>query len=95
MKSAYEIAMERLNKSAPPVVKVTDEQKKQLAELDSVYSAKIAEREIFVKDELEKAAAAGDPEAMEQLRKQLVSDRKSLQAELEEKKEKIRQGSKP
>jgi hypothetical protein len=89
MKSAYELAMERLNK-ASPAVKLTAEQKKKLAELDSVYSAKIAEREIFVKGELTKAAEAGDPETMEQIQKQLVSDRKSLQAELEEKKEKVR-----
>ena len=91
MKSAYEIAMERLNKSGPPPAKLTDAQKKQLAELDSVYSAKIAEREIFVKGELAKAAAGGDIEAMQQIEKQLVSDRKTLQSELEEKKEKIRQ----
>jgi hypothetical protein len=91
MKSAYELAMERLNKTAP-VQKLTDAQKKQLAELDSKYAAKIAEREIFVKGELNKAAAQGDQEAFEQLQKQLVSDRKSLEAEREEKKEKVRQG---
>ncbi|MBM3831762.1 MAG: hypothetical protein FJ403_00505 [Verrucomicrobia bacterium] len=90
MKSAYELAMERLNKTAP-TVKLTEDQKKQLAELDSVYAAKIAEREIFINGELGKAAQKGDYEAMEQLQKQLVSDRKSLQAELEEKKEKVRQ----
>ena len=89
MKSSYELAMERLNKSAPPPAKLTDDQKKQLAELDSVYSAKIAEREIFVKSELAKAAAKGDYESMAQIEKQLTSDRKSLQAELEEKKERI------
>lgn len=82
--------MERLAKSAP-TVKLTDQQKQALAELDSRYSAKIAEREIFVKGEMAKAMAAGDEEAMEQLQKQLVSDRRSLQAELEEKKEAIRQ----
>ena len=89
MKSAYELAMERLNKTSP-MTKLSDEQKKQLAELDSQYAAKIAEREIFVKGELAKAAAKGDFDAMEQLEKQLVSDRKSLQTELEEKKEKVR-----
>lgn len=90
MKSAYELAMERLNKSTP-MTKITDDQKKQLAELDSVYAAKIAEREIFIKGELAKAAANDDFESMQQLEKQLVSDRKSLQTELEEKKEKVRQ----
>ncbi len=38
MKSAYELAMERLNKTAP-AAKVTDQQKKKLAELDSKFSS--------------------------------------------------------
>jgi hypothetical protein len=90
MKSAYELAMERLNKQGPQV-KLTNEQKKELAELDSRYAAKVAEREIFLKGELAKEAAKGDYEACAQLEKQLVSERKSIQAELEEKKEKVRQ----
>jgi hypothetical protein len=89
MKSAYELAMERLNKTAP-AYKLSDEQKKQLAELDSRYAAKIAEREIFLKGEIAKATAQGDQEALVQLERQLASDRKSLHAELEEKKEKVR-----
>lgn len=92
MKSAYELAMERLNKSAP-IHKLTDAQKKELAELDSTYAAKIAEREIFLKGEIEKAAGKGEWENMEQFQQQLARDRKSLQAELEEKKEKVRQAS--
>ena len=93
MKSAYELAMERLSKSAP-TVKLTAAQRKELAELDSLYASKIAQREIFLKGELAKAAAGGDFEAIEQLQKQLSSERKSLQADLEEKKEKIRGGEK-
>ena len=89
MKSSYELAMERLGKS-DPTTKLSDEQKKQLAELDSRYAAKIAEREIFLKGELRAAAAKGDAEACAQTEKQLVSERKNLQAELEEKKEKVR-----
>lgn len=91
MKSAYELAMERLSKTAPEV-KLTDEQKKQLAEIDSRYSAKIAEREIFLKDKLAAARAQGDFEAVSQIEKQLTSERKSLQAERDEKKERVRQG---
>jgi hypothetical protein len=91
MKSSYELAMERLNKSAP-TVKLSAEQKKQLAELDSKYAAKIAEREIFLKGELAAAAGKGDFEAVAQLEKQLVSERKILHAELEEKKGKLRKG---
>lgn len=92
MKTAYELAMERLSKGAP-VVKLTDEQKKQLAELESKCTAKIAERELFLKGEITKAVDKGDDEAIQQLEKQLVSDRKSIRAEFDEKKEKVRQGS--
>lgn len=89
MKSAYELAMERLNKTAP-TVKLTDDQKKQLADLESQCAAKIAEREIFLKGEIAKAIDRGDAEALTQLEKQLVSDRKSIRANFEEKKEKVR-----
>jgi hypothetical protein len=90
MKSAYELAMERLDKSSP-TTKVSAAQKKALAEMDALYASKIAEREIFLKDELAKASAKGDWEAIEQMQKQIVSEKKSLNAEREEKKEKIRQ----
>ena len=89
MKTAYELAMERLNKTAPSV-KLSEEQKRQIADLESQCAAKIAERELFLQGEIVKAVDKGDSEAMAQLEKQLVSDRKSLRAEFEEKKEKIR-----
>src|ERR1039458_10095185 len=57
MKTAYELAMERLSKAAP-ATKLTSAQKKQLAEVDSTYAAKIAGREIALKDEIGKLAAA-------------------------------------
>lgn len=87
MKSAYELALERLNKNAP-ATKLTARQKKALAELDSRYTAKIAEREIGLNAEI--ARAADDAEKKESLREQLVHERKQLQAELEEKKQKVR-----
>jgi hypothetical protein len=93
MKSAYELAMERLNKTAP-TAKLTEDQKKEMAEMDSVYSAKIAEREIFLKGQLAKAAEKGDYDEMQQLEQQLTRDRKTFQAELEEKKEKVRNAGK-
>jgi hypothetical protein len=93
MKSAYELAMERLNKSAPSL-KLSVKQKKELAELDSVYASKIAQRELFLKGEIAKAEMAGDFTTFEELQKQLVSERKALNAELEEKKEKVRSAGK-
>ena len=92
MKTAYELAMERLSKAAP-TVKLTAAQKAEIAELESKCAAKIAERELVLKGEIVKAVERGDAEATEQLEKQLVSDRKSLRADSEEKKEKVRQGA--
>jgi hypothetical protein len=89
MKTAYELAMERLGKGSPPV-KLTPEQKAALAELDARYRAKTAEREIALQGEQATAQEKGDFEAMEKAQQQLVADRKKLQAELEEKKEQIR-----
>ena len=90
MKTAYELAMERLSKASPSV-KLTDEQKKQLAELESQSSAKIAQRELLLQEEIAKAVDRGDQEAITQLERQLVSDRKSIRAEFEEKKDRVRQ----
>ena len=86
MKSSYELAMERLNKTAP-TTKLTAPQKKELAELDSRYAAKIAEREIALKGQI---VEVREPEKEESLRNQLVQELKKLQAELEEKKERVR-----
>jgi uncharacterized protein YydD (DUF2326 family) len=90
MKTAYELAMERLNKTAP-AVKLTGAQKKELAELDSKYAAKIAGRELALKDEMVRAAQ--DFEKADAFRQQLANERKKLQAELEEKKEAVRRAA--
>lgn len=92
MKSAYELAMERLNKTTP-TVKLTEAQKRKIAELDSKCQAKVAEREIGLKAEIAKAAQNGDFEAVEKLEQQLVHERKAIQAEFEEKKESVRQSA--
>ncbi|MCS1406953.1 MAG: hypothetical protein M2R45_00109 [Verrucomicrobia subdivision 3 bacterium] len=84
--------MERLQADSPSV-SLTDAQRAEIAELDSVYQAKIAEKEIFVKGELAKATEQGDVEAIASLERQLGTDRAALQAELEEKKEQIRLSS--
>jgi competence protein ComEC len=89
MKSAYELAMERLQKGEP-IVSLTDDQKKQLAEIDSTYRAKIAEKEVFLKDQIGKARAAGNFEEAEALEKQLATDIRRLQEDSEAKKEKLR-----
>jgi hypothetical protein len=89
MKSAYELAMERLQKASPSFT-LTDDQKKELADVDSKYRAKIAERELFLKEQIRKAQIEGKSEDIESLEKQLTSETRRLQEECETKKEKLR-----
>jgi hypothetical protein len=90
MKSAYELAMERLEKKAPSVT-LTTEQKEQIGEIDSSYRAKIAEKELFLKDQIRNARGGGSVDEAESLEKQLAIEVRRLQEDCEEKKEKLRQ----
>jgi hypothetical protein len=87
MKSAYEIAMSRLEAQAP-TVKLSEAQKAELAEIDNLYEAKVAERRVFLEGEIRKAA--GDSVAENELRRQLASEIARLEEEREHKKEKAR-----
>jgi hypothetical protein len=89
MKSAYELAMERLEKASPSIT-LTEDQKKELAEVDSVYRAKIVEKELFLKDQIRKSQSAGKFEEVESLEKQLASETRRLREQCEAKKKKLR-----
>ena len=91
MKSAYELAMERLAK-AEPTQKLTEAQKAQLAEVNSLYQAKLAERETFLKGLLAQAEAAGDGKEIAELRQQLARDLQTIREEWEGKKDRIWKG---
>jgi hypothetical protein len=89
MKSAYELAMERLQQTSPSL-SLSEEQKKALAEIDSKYRAKIAEKELFLRDQIRKAQTEGKADDIASLEKQLASDVRRLQEECEASKEKMR-----
>jgi hypothetical protein len=91
MKSAYELAMERLAKSDPDAGRpLTPEQKKELADIDRVFQGKIAEREIFLKKQLNDALADGKADDVQKIQQQITSERARLEEEREESKERIR-----
>ena len=81
--------MERLEKESP-TQELTEEQKAKLSELSKVYEAKIADKELLLNGEIAKAEAAGEFDQIEQLTKQLASERKVLEEELEQKKNEVR-----
>jgi hypothetical protein len=90
MKSAYELAMERLEKESPQV-KISDEKKQEIADIDSKHRAKIAERELFLKGKIEEANAEGDLSAAAQIEDELAREIRSLGARCEEQKESARE----
>jgi hypothetical protein len=90
MKSAYELAMERLAKSDPATGSLTNEQKARLAEIDRVYQGKLAEREIFLKQQLNAALGAQKLDEADQVRKQIAGEKARLEEEREDEKERVR-----
>lgn len=89
MKSAYELAMERLEKQAP-TARLSDAQKSEIAEIESLFKAKTAEKEVFLRDQITKAVAAGKAEEAQSLEKQLAFELKRIAGDCEAKKEKVR-----
>lgn len=90
MKSAYELAMERLAKSDPTAGQLTAAQKTRLAEIDRVYQGKTAEREIFLQQQLAAALAARNLDEADKIRKQMTGEKARLGEEREEEKERVR-----
>ena len=85
MKSAYERAMERFG--SEEIQKLTDEQRAEIAEVESKSKAKIAETELGFKD---KIRAATDAATRETLKQQMVSELASIRERAERSKSKIR-----
>lgn len=93
MKSAYELAMERLSKTDPQSAEaLTPEKRARLAEVDRVYLGKLAEREIFLKQRLEQALSGPDADEVEKIRRQIALERNRLEEEREAEKDRIRAG---
>lgn len=90
MKSAYELAMERLAKSEPATAPLNAAQKARLAEIDKVYQGKVAEREIFLKQQLDTALGAQKFDDADKIRKQMAGEKARLEEEREVEKERVR-----
>jgi hypothetical protein len=90
-KSAYELAMERLRQKDKDAGieerTVTPAQKEAIAELRRVYEARLAEREILHRSNLQKAQ---DPAAFEALEEEYRRDRERLTSERDRKIEQAR-----
>ena len=93
MKSSFELAMERLRKkdadegvSTQPL---TDEQKAAIAEVRSLYDAKIAEQDILQQSAMKNLMGA-DPAEVEEISRRFRRERERLASERDAKIESIR-----
>jgi hypothetical protein len=68
------------------------EQKARLAELDRVYQGKFAEREIFLKQQLNAALAKGEADEADKIRQQLVAEKARIEEERDADKDRVRSG---
>ena len=92
-KTAYELILERLKKKdreeGVEERPVTDEQKARIAELRSVYEARLAEREILYESSRRKAA---DLEELDKLEDEYRRDRERIASERDRKIDVVRSG---
>jgi hypothetical protein len=89
IKSAYELALERMGGQSGK--KLTSQQKAKLAELDRIYSAKIAEEELSLGPKIAVARAGGDLEGAQKLEETLRVQVQKLRRKLDAEKEAARQ----
>jgi hypothetical protein len=91
-KTAYELAMERLQAADPAEAKtrpLTAKQKEEIAEARRVAAARLAEREILFKDALKKI---DDPVEREKAENKYLTDRRRIDEDCERQMEAIRKG---
>jgi len=85
VKSAYELAMSRLEKTTPAIA-LTEDQKARLTKIDREIDAMIAEKKIFLDNQLAKGALHEQNE----IRRQLAFELARLEEKREREKNKIR-----
>ena len=85
MKSAFELAMERLGGD---VRQYSPEQKEELTEVDRLYESKIVQAKFAAEDRRRKAA--GDPKALQQINEDLALEIRSLESKRDRRKEEMR-----
>ena len=94
-KSSFELAMERLRKKdaeeGVTTRAMSDEQKSAIAEVRSLYNAKIAEQDILQQSAMKQLRNA-DPAEAEEVGRRFRREREHLASERDTRVEKIRRG---
>ena len=94
-KSSLELAMERLRKKdaeeGVTTRPLTEQQKRDIAEVRSLYDSKIAEQDILRQSAM-KPLLGADPAALDEMDRRFRRERERLVSERDAKVEKIRRG---
>jgi hypothetical protein len=92
MKSALELAMEKINaqrSQADTPVSLTDAQRQEISDLRKQYDAKIAEKDVMLQADIRQLMQRRPPQevlaAAQELREKFQQTKKALQEELEAK----------
>jgi len=91
LKSAVDLAMERMAQRGDGLATLSDEQKRGMAEVSRRTQAKIAEVEILFDRTLAAAREAKDEEKVRKAEEERAGEIRKLRAREEEEKERIRQ----
>ena len=89
MKSAYELAMERMQDSEPQV-ELNDEQRAELASIDDKFKAKVAEKEVFLGGLIDEAKAQANFQEIAEIEQQRAREIARLKEQCEEAKQAVR-----
>ena len=89
MKSAYELAMERLA-AKEPVLQLSADQKQRIAAIEAKCKADIAAKELLLQSELAKTLAAGATEEAAKIQRQLTDDIRRFEEKREREKDAVR-----
>jgi len=84
MKSAIELAMEKLDREmGESLPKLSDEQKQEIASIRAKYQSKIAQEEISLQSAIRDAYRRGDRSEVAQLEQNLLSERQRFERQME------------
>jgi len=92
MKSAYELAMERLA-AEEPVVQLSAGQKQRIAAIEAKCKADIAAKELLLQGELAKTLAAGATDEAAKIQRQLTDEIRRFEERREREKDAVRRES--
>jgi hypothetical protein len=92
MKSAYELAMERLE-AQDPGLQLNDDQKKRIAEIEAKCKADIAAKELLLQSEMAKETAGGASEEIARIQRQLADEIRRFEERRDREKDAVRRGA--